>query len=120
MGGCVWGTPAVGLGGVPAVFGYASGGMSGYGSGPSLGSVDPLMQRCGSMVRLRVLDTLVLLQTRTPDCHFPRHSLHSQTSQNTLHHAACLFGLALGLTCDGWGPGVQREHAGLRAGAQQL
>ena len=79
MGGCVWGTPAVGLGGVPAVFGYASGGMSGYSSGPSLGSIDPLMQRCGSMVRLRVLDTLALLQTRTPDCHFSRHSLHSQT-----------------------------------------
>lgn len=50
-GGCVWGTPAVGMGGAPAAFGYLPGSAGGFAQGVSLGSMDALAtQRCGSLV----------------------------------------------------------------------
>ncbi|KAK9825144.1 hypothetical protein WJX81_004602 [Elliptochloris bilobata] len=47
-GGCVWGTPAMGVGATPAVYGYVSGSAGSY---SAVGAMDTLaMQRCGSLV----------------------------------------------------------------------
>ena len=46
----MWGTPAMGVGAAPAMYGFVLGSAGGYGA---VGSVDTLaMQRCGSLVRL--------------------------------------------------------------------